>query len=633
MHLGTSEDPSSTQAAGNSRSFSNGNNGSTTSTPVKSSNTGLTNGSSGKSESNGVANGQAVTRPTGPFFGHDREEVTRILIQSLTDLGYHGAAGVLSRESGYELENPSVAAFRNAIQSGEWAEAEALLFGSRQEDGGGGVALRGGEYSDDAPEWLKRGRMEMSNTPSGLPLSETANKKEMLFMIRQQKYLELLEERELGSALLVLRQELTPLHQDTGRLHALSSLIMCPSAQELRNQSQWDGALGDSRSQLLSELSRSIAPSVMIPEHRLAVLLDQVQQGQVEQCLYHNTTTPPSLYYDHACERDGFPLHLTTELREHSDEVWYIEFSHNGSMLASASSDNSIIIWDTRRWKMIMRLSENSAMPDVQGICYVAWSPDDRYLLSCSKGNDLTVYDIKEGGRNVISIVDFEYTVTSAAWSPDGQSFVVGSHDTKRSLSVYSLSTSKPLYSFSQPSESLRVTDVSISRDGSRLAAVTHNDQRILIYDFNSRTRIADWAMEEKLTCVNLSHDGKTVLVSMNNSKLVLFEVATGEVVQHYPGLKQREFIIRSNFGGAGEGFVVSGSEDSHIYIWRRQSGILVAGLEAHEPGAVNCVAWHPTNPAIFASAGDDKRVRIWSNHDTIRALSSSSGFGRVYTQ
>ena len=54
---------------------------------------------------------------------------------------------------------------------------------------------------------------------------------------------------------------------------------------------------------------------------------------------------------------------------------------------------------------------------------------------------------------------------------------------------------------------------------------------------------------------------------------------------------------------------------DSRIYIWRKQSGIqvapVIATLEAHQPGTVNCVAWHPTNPAIFASAGDDKRVRM----------------------
>ena len=133
----------------------------------------------------------------------------------------------------------------------------------------------------------------------------------------------------------------------------------------------------------------------MIPEHRLAVLIEQVQEHQIDDCLYHNTTVPPSLYYDHECERDNFPLETLTELHDHSDEVWYVDFSHDGTMLASASSDNSVIIYDTVRWKAIHRFADHHGVGEVQGVCYVSWSPDDQYLLSCSRGNGLIVYDVK----------------------------------------------------------------------------------------------------------------------------------------------------------------------------------------------------------------------------------------------
>jgi len=162
-----------------------------------------TNGTS--SHSNGALSTSRAASPT--YFGHDREEVTRLLIQSLRDLGYHGAASTLGRESGYELESPTVAAFRIAVLQGEWAEAEDLLFGSRSSgDSGGGVSVSNG----------------YSNQSEGLVLAEGADKDQMLFWMRQQKFLELLEDRDLGNALMVLRQELTPLNQDVGKLHALS---------------------------------------------------------------------------------------------------------------------------------------------------------------------------------------------------------------------------------------------------------------------------------------------------------------------------------------------------------------------------------------------------------------------------
>lgn len=154
------------------------------------------------------------------WHGHDREEVARILIQSLTDLGYHQAARTLSKESGYELEGPEVANFRNAVLRGDWTEAEALLFGSPAE--GGGVSLHPGDGKshDYRHSWNANGHS------GGLTLAEGASQDEMLFGLRQQKYLELLERRETSRALIVLRQELTPLGYDIPRVHALTKYAL-----------------------------------------------------------------------------------------------------------------------------------------------------------------------------------------------------------------------------------------------------------------------------------------------------------------------------------------------------------------------------------------------------------------------
>jgi WD40 repeat protein len=51
---------------------------------------------------------------------------------------------------------------------------------------------------------------------------------------------------------------------------------------------------------------------------------------------------------------------------------------------------------------------------------------------------------------------------------------------------------------------------------------------------------------------------------------------------------------------------------DGRVYIWRNNAnGLLVEALDAHE-GCVNAVAWNPSDPRCFASAGDDGTVRIW---------------------
>jgi len=176
-------------------------------------------------------NGKEPERPQPTMYlGHDREEVTRLLIQSLADMGYREAAEIVSRDSGFQLESYTVAAFRKAVLEGSWVRAEELLAGA----GHAGGPTQGQD---------------------GLLLAPSADRNVMRFWIRQQKFLELLERQETARALIVLRNELTPLCQEHQKLQFLSSLLMCQPSEDLKAKAEWDGAQGRSRQILLSELS------------------------------------------------------------------------------------------------------------------------------------------------------------------------------------------------------------------------------------------------------------------------------------------------------------------------------------------------------------------------------------------
>lgn len=309
-------------------------------------------------------------------------------------------------------------------------------------------------------------------------------------------------------------------------------------------------------------ISASIAPSVMIPEHRLAILFDQVHEAQIADCLHHNTNATPSLYHDHTCDTVDFPLEPLTELRDHTDEVWFVAFSPTGKYLASGSRNNQINVYKTSNWQLEHQLMDEPGLPGMKGICYLAWSPDDSYLVSCSIARQLTIFDMQGGGRRYQTIDTFSYPVSAAVWLQDGEHFVIASHDVERPLGVYKLAESHPVQNLLRPNSDYRVLDCAISADGSRLAAVT-NDQHVLVFDMQSPTRpqIEDFTVSEQLTSVEISSDGSQMLLGMRNSILRLMDTATGEILQQYDGMKQSEFIVRASFGGAREGFVVSGSE------------------------------------------------------------------------
>lgn len=300
----------------------------------------------------------------------------------------------------------------------------------------------------------------------------------------------------------------------------------------------------------------------MIPEHRLAILFDQVQETQIAECLHHNTEATPSLYHDHTCDRGDFPLDPLTELRDHTDEVWFVTFSPTGKYLASGSKNNQINIYKTSNWQLQHQLVDEPGLSGLKGICYLAWSPDDCYLISCSIARQFTVYDMRIGGRPFQTVDTFSYPVSAAVWLQDGQHFVVSSHDVEHPLGIYKLGESQPVQNLLRPNSDYRVLDCAISADGSRLVAVT-NDRHILVFDLHSpsRPQIDDFTVSEQLTSVEMSADGSQLLLGMKNSMPRLMDTTTGEILQQYEGMKQSEFVVRASFGGAQEGFVVSGSE------------------------------------------------------------------------
>ena len=132
----------------------------------------------------------------------------------------------------------------------------------------------------------------------------------------------------------------------------------------------------------------AISPSVMIPDHRLAVLLDQVKQNQIAACTYHNPTTSLSLFSDHICERSQFPLCTVHELSQNNDEVYFLEFSHNGQRLATGGKESVCVVYETSTFTVLHTLSGHDS-----SVAYVAWSPDDTKLVTCSHDSKARVWD------------------------------------------------------------------------------------------------------------------------------------------------------------------------------------------------------------------------------------------------
>ncbi|PHU11991.1 hypothetical protein BC332_18921 [Capsicum chinense] len=236
-------------------------------------------------------------------------ELVRIITEALYSLGYKRTGACLEEESGLPLHSSVVNFFMQQILDGKWDESVSTL--------------------------------------RKIGLVDEKIVKLASFEILEQKFLELLDKEKVIDALKTLRDEISPLCINIDRVHHLSSCIISPSQRALTGVSGQAIVKVKSRSKLLEELQRLLPPTVMVPEKRLVHLVEQAIDLQLDACRFHNSVVSDmSLLTDHQCGRDQIPSLTMQILREHKDEVWFLQFSHNGKYLASSSRDGSVIIWE-----------------------------------------------------------------------------------------------------------------------------------------------------------------------------------------------------------------------------------------------------------------------------------------------
>ncbi|OLL24911.1 putative WD repeat-containing protein, partial [Neolecta irregularis DAH-3] len=488
------------------------------------------------------------------YNGYDREQVSRLLVQALHDLGYEKAASSLEEESGFTVESNHISQFRHAILDGQWTEAESLT--------------------------------------SSLDLRHDIRRENLLFLIRKQKFFELLEMNEVQKALKVLRNELSHLDQDPEELHHLSSLLMTASVEDLKEESGWDGAAGQSRKTLLARLQVA-----MIPRARLASLLDQAQCYQISKCLYHTSTDPTSLFYDHNCSKSEFPRTTIKILEAHTDEVWFVKFSHNGRYLASASKDATVIIWNLETFESLHRLVDHC-----KAVTCVDWSPNDAQLLTCGQDFLIRLWDVAIG-RCIRIFEHHQDSVSCCAWLPSGNAFASASMD--QDIVLWRLDGAIT-YKWS----GFRIYDLTISNDGEYLVSIC-TEKKLHVYHVPSQQFISDAQLQGEPTCVTFAEDSQHVLINTSAKEVQMWYIPEPRLVRKFVGQDQGKYVIRSCFGGPNQNLILSGSEDAHVYIWHRELGTLIERLAGHT-GTVNCVAWNSTSVnGMFASAGDDQLIRM----------------------
>lgn len=300
--------------------------------------------------------------------------------------------------------------------------------------------------------------------------------------------------------------------------------------------------------------------------------------------------------------------------REHKYTVYAAAWLPDGQGFVTGGTDGQVIFWDrlgqiTHIWTTSpFRVLALTVTPDGKYVVAVSWRSIDNSLVEPSSGANAN--GLGNSNRSGLHRASSTTTTTTS-------SSLHSSYSPSESPSPISTSGHYPEAS-SRRAEGRRGGGSISGPTSSRL----RDDQRSKLHLFNLSKKQEEEGilMAEEMMSVAVSSDSRYVLINQRPNEAQLWNLQDKSLVATYTGQRVSRDMIRCCFGGSEESFIATGSEDSIIYIYHRNTGKLLERLVGHGPGSVNTVAWHPKLPSLLASCGDDGTIRIWQPASSTRS-------------
>ncbi|GHO86651.1 serine/threonine-protein kinase [Dictyobacter formicarum] len=287
----------------------------------------------------------------------------------------------------------------------------------------------------------------------------------------------------------------------------------------------------------------------------------------------------------------------------HMGIVTSLSWSPSSNLIASASQDKTVQIWDIKSGQMQALYSGNLENSRSRSIEAVAWSPGGKFLASASDDGIVQVWT-SDSLQTTFTYKTLKQRIRALAWSPDGT--LLASVSTNL-LHIWKASNGETVASLE--------TGHSIINS---IAWSSANDNLVLGYDepcveVIHLTQQHSWKREAiyrghqaAIKKVAWSPDGTQIASASADKTVQIWEAATGKRNQIYHG--HTETVYTLDWSPDGQS-IVSASADGTIQIWDAGNGTLSFTHPSHNP-TVYAIAWSPNGQYIAASA--HSHVYVW---------------------
>ncbi len=237
----------------------------------------------------------------------------------------------------------------------------------------------------------------------------------------------------------------------------------------------------------------------------------------------------------------------------------------------------------------------------------IAFSPDGNSILIGSE--DSTVYLVDLKGKK-IGEFNHSSSVSSVTFSPDGKTILTGSFD--RTARLWDLKGNKvAAFDHRRP-----VLSVAFSPDGKKILT-SSDDGYARLWNLKGKELKQFIGSSYRINSVSFSPDGKWILVGYKNKKPSLWNIK-GNMIAEFD---HRSSVISLAFSPNGKNIITS-SEDGYAFLWNLNGKMLKSFRLYGGSGVINSITFSPDGRKILTGSSD-KIARLWNlNGEMIREFS-----------
>lgn len=290
---------------------------------------------------------------------------------------------------------------------------------------------------------------------------------------------------------------------------------------------------------------------------------------------------------------------------QHNDQVWEIAFNSTGSQLLSASLDRNARLWSVENGELLATLPHQK---DVYSVVFV-----DNLIVSADAGGIIKIW---EQGRSKLILNGHRSAIHKLTPSPDSKTFLSASQDFTAKL--WDLN-GKTLQTFKGHQAS--VNTAIFSPDG-KLILTASADHQAILWDVQTGKSLKTMEFNDEINGALFNPQGTQILL-FGASKIAQLWDLNGNLLKNF----QHDQALTSAQFNADGSQILTASEDGTLKIWKN-SGDLITTLAGHDGEVYDGLFYH--NNQIL-SAGEDAKIRRWELQNSHHLATLSPFRGVVF--